>query len=157
MRCIWSLVTPRWRTAGQAMVEFALVTILFCAAMALVFEGARMVASYFTIANAASEAARTGQYAAATTTDIQNAARRTLEPWINVPSVTTNGSCAGSNVVCICRRSTASSACGTTPIQNGSVVEVTVKYDFRWMPFTGGFLGQAQPLTLTGYKRATVE
>jgi Flp pilus assembly protein TadG len=146
-----------WRAAGQATVEFALVVILFCGAMVLVFEGARLVASYFTIANAASEAARMGQYAASTDTDVQTAARRTLEPWISVPNLNTNGSCTGSNVVCICRRSTATSACNTTPIQNGSVVEVTVKYDFRWMPFAGGLIGQMQPLTLSGYKRVTVE
>ena len=74
-----------------------------------------------------------------------------------MPNLTTDGTCTGNNVVCICRRSTAASACNTTPIQNGSVVEVTVKYDFRWMPFAGGILGQMQPLTLTGYKRVSVE
>jgi Flp pilus assembly protein TadG len=148
---------PGWRAVGQATVEFALVSILFCAAMALVFEGARLVASYYGLANAASEAARVGQYAPSTDTAIQAAARQTLEPWISVPNLNTTGSCSGSNIVCICRRTTPTSNCNTTPIQNGSVVEITVRYDFRFVPFVGGFLGQIQPLTLTGYKRASIE
>ena len=109
------------------------------------------------MANAAAEGARAGQYATATDSTVQGAARQTLEPWLSVPNLNTTGSCGGSNTVCICRRSTPTSACATAPVQTGSVIEVTVKYDFAFLPFAGGFLGRTQPLTLTGYKRASIE
>jgi Flp pilus assembly protein TadG len=142
---------------GQATVEFALVAVLLFGAMVMVIEGARLTMSYFAVGNAAAEGARAGQYTTATDASIQAAARRTLEPWIQVPNLDASGACSGDNVVCICRRTTPDAACATTPIQNGSVIEVTVKYNFNLLPLAAGFLQRAGPWTLTGYKRATIE
>ncbi|HEY7067494.1 MAG TPA: TadE family protein [Chloroflexota bacterium] len=157
MLCNPSQWRARVRASGQATVEFAFVAVLLFGAMMLVIEGARMTMSYFAVGNAAAEGARAGEYTTATDSSIQTAARRALEPWVQVPNLDASGSCSGSNVVCICRRTTPDAACGTTPIQNGSVLEVTVKYDFNLLPLLGGFIQRSGPWVITGYKRVTIE
>ena len=128
------------------MVEFALVIILFLGVLMAIWEGARLVTSYFALANAAREGARAGIYTTASDATIQDKVRQTLPAWISVP----NGN------ITICRRATSSSGCGTTPYVSGSVIDVTVTYTFHLVPFAGGWLSRAT-VPLTGYHRARVE
>ncbi len=156
----------RLRASGQATVEFALVAVLLFGAMMMVIEGARLALTYFAVGNAAAEGARAGEYITADLSAqnflaqnnlVQSAAQRAVNLLIQVPNLDASGSCSGSNVVCICRRTTPNAACGTTPIQNGSVLEVTVKYDFNLLPLFGGFIQRSGPWVITGYKRVTIE
>jgi len=142
---------------GQAMVEFAFVVVLFLGTIVAVFEGARLVATYFALANAAAEGARAGQYVTAGDASVQAAAQRTLQPWITITNVSTASTCSDNDVICICRRATAASACGSTPIERRSVIDVTIRYRLQLVPFAGGFVGQTAGINLTGYKRAIIE
>ena len=134
------------------MVEFALVILLFLGMVLAIIEGARLVASHFTLSNAAAEGARAGAFVPTTSlttatidNNVRTAVRRTVVPWVTIPD---------SNIT-ICRRATRSAACGTTPVQSGSVIEVTATYTFRFVPFAGGWLGRAN-IPLTGHHVARI-
>ncbi|HLH27232.1 MAG TPA: TadE/TadG family type IV pilus assembly protein [Chloroflexota bacterium] len=135
------------------MVEFALTIVLFFTTLLLIFEGGRMVLSYFILANAAAEGARAGQYVTATDTDIQNAVNAVSGILGTFPTPTSGSTCSGTTAICVCRRTTAGAACGSTPIQSGSEVDVTVNYLFQFMPQAGGWLGQTS-IQLTAYHTA---
>ncbi len=137
------------RSPGQAMVEFALVILLLLGMIVGVLEGARLVASYFVVANAAREGARAGVFIGATDSDIQTQVNNTASRVVGTfPSA--------DNLILICRRAKAGQACGSTPFGVGSVIDVTVIYTFRFLPFAGGWFGR-QSITLTGFHRAQVE
>lgn len=137
------------RAPGQAMLEFALVTVLLLGMMVGVLEGARLVAAYFVVANAAREGARAGVFPSATDATIQAQVNKTASRVIGtVPSA--------DNTLEICRRATPTAGCGTTPLSVGSVIDVTVTHTFRFLPFASGWLGQ-QSIRLTGFHRAYLE
>ncbi len=137
------------RASGQAMVEFAIVIMLFLGMVVGVLEGARLVASYFVIGNAARDGARAGLYITATDADIQAKANQAAQRVVGtIPST--------DNTITICRRAQPAQACGSTPLGVGSVVDVTVTHNFRFLPFAGGWLGQASVM-LTGFHRAVYE
>jgi len=138
--------------AGQAMIEFAAVMLVFLGAVMTTFEGARLLTSAFALSNAAAEGARAGAYVptsarpiATLDADIRAAVRATTAFLGTIP----DGS------ITICRRATSGAACGTT-VQSGSVIEVTVTYAFQLVPFAGGWLGRAG-VNLTGYNRARID
>lgn len=138
-----------WRAPGQAMLEFALVIILLLGMMVGVLEGARLVAAYFVVANAAREGARAGVFPYATDATIQAQVNKTASRVIGaVPS--------SDNTLEICRRATPTAGCGTAPLGVGSVVDITVTHNFRFLRFAGGWLGQ-QSIRLTGFHRAYME
>jgi Flp pilus assembly protein TadG len=140
------------RRRGQAMVEFSIAILLFLGMLAAIFEGARLVASYFALGGAAREGARAGVYVPSASrpvgtidADVRAKVRQTVPFLGNIPD----------GDITICRRSTADAACGTT-VQSGSVIEVTVQHTFQLVPFAGGWLGRAS-VPLTGYQRTMVE
>jgi hypothetical protein len=141
--------------------------------------GARMVGSYFALANAAAEAARVGalvpnptatgnitdcnaldatqsSYLSVTSLDhkIRCRARSTMQPWISLPD----------SAITICRRATITSSCdaaGTSTVVSnsyygGSVIDVTVNYNFQLLLFESGLL-QNISVPMTGYKRARID
>jgi Flp pilus assembly protein TadG len=169
----------RARQTGQALLEFSLVSMLFLGFLVGIIEGARMIGSYFALSNAASEAARvgaivpsptaTGSVSDCTTLDatqssylsvasldnkIRCRARTTMQPWISLPD----------SAITICRRATITSSCdaaGTSSVVSnsyygGSVIDVTVTYNFQFLLFEGGFLHETS-VPMTGYKRARID
>jgi Flp pilus assembly protein TadG len=143
---------------GQAMVEFALVVLIFLAMLIGIIEGARWISSYFVIANAAGEGARAGAFVPTTSrtvttldSSIRTAVHATVDawPWITV---------SDGNIT-ICRRKTSSSSCdatGTSTVQSGSYIEVTVTSTFYFLAFEGGWLGRLS-YPLTGFHRARID
>src|SRR5207244_111073 len=81
-------------------------------------------------------------------------ARETMQPWISLPD----------NAITICRRATISSSCdasGTSTVVSnsyygGSVIDITVTYNFQFLLFEGGFLHETS-VPMTGFKRARVD
>lgn len=171
-------VRPR-RQMGQALLEFSLVSMLFLGFLVGIMEGARMIGSYFALSNAAAEAARVGALvpdpnATLAPTDcnalnstpssqltvagldnkIRCRARETMQPWISLPD----------SAITICRRTTITSNCSATGTSSvvsnsyygGSVIDITVNYNFQFLLFEGGFLHQTS-VPMTGYKRARIE
>jgi Flp pilus assembly protein TadG len=169
----------RARQTGQALLEFSLVSMFFLGFLVGVMEGARMIGSYFALSNAAAEAARVGAIVPSPTatgniTDcntlnatqssnlsvasldnkIRCRARETMQPWISLPD----------SAITICRRTTITSACsasGTSAVVSnsyygGSVIDVTVNYNFQFLLFEGGFLHETA-VPMTGYKRARID
>jgi len=167
------------RQMGQALLEFSLVSMLFLGLLVSIFEGARMIGSYFALSNAAAEAARVGAIVPSPTAtgsisncDTLNAtqssylsvasldnkircrARETMQPWISLPD----------SAITICRRATITSSCdatGTSSVVSnsyygGSVLDVTVNYSFQFLLFEGGFLHNTS-VPMTGYKRARID
>jgi hypothetical protein len=134
------------------MVEFALVLILSLGMVMAIFEGARLVAAYFIVANAAADGARTGAFVSTSQrplsvldADIRAAVRETTSMLGALPD----------EAIAICRRTSRTAPCGTT-VQSGSVVDVTVSYRFDFLPFAGGWLGRTS-IELTGQSRAQVD
>jgi Flp pilus assembly protein TadG len=158
-------IRPRRLVPGQAMVEFALVILLFTGVVITIIEGARLISTYFTLANAAAEGARVGAFVpnrdwSATdpvgTMDakIRIAARSVLEPWITLPD----------NQIVICRRKTTTptisgcDAAGTSTVMGGSqgsTIEVTVTHTFQFLSFFGAWLGEVS-VPLRGYHRERI-
>lgn len=151
---------------GQAMVEFALTITLFLGILVSIFEGARLVASYIALGNAAREGARAGLYVVSSSSTscaaapayvppmsvycldqaIKYQVRATLQPWMDVPD----------GAVTVCRRTDSTKACGT-PVVSGSLVDVTVTWTFQIVPFAGGWLGKTSGFPLTAYYRARID
>ena len=153
--------------------------MLFLGFLVGIMEGARMIGSYFALSNAAAEAARVGAIVPSSTATgsisdcntlnatqsgslsvasldnkIRCRARETMEPWISLPD----------SAITICRRATITASCdasGTSSVVSnsyygGSVLDVTVNYNFQFLLFEGGFLHQTS-VPMTGYKRARVD
>jgi Flp pilus assembly protein TadG len=136
------------------MVEFAFVSLLFLAMLGMLFEGARLVVSYFAVANAAAAGARAGAFVPTetlTTTiidaKVREKAREALPPFISLAD----------GDISICRRTNSAGACGSTPIQSQSVVEVTTTYSFALVPFVGGAIGRATNFSLSGWSRVMID
>ena len=140
------------RSRGQAMVEFSLVIMLFLGMAMGVFEGARLVLGYFALGQAAGEGARAGAF-----TPTSRYPTTTLDAGVRaaVRSTTSFLGTIPDDHITICRRTTSTAACGT-PVHGGSVIEVTVRHTFAFLPFAGGWLGQVS-IPLTGYHRARIE
>jgi Flp pilus assembly protein TadG len=169
----------RARQTGQALLEFSLVSMLFFGFLVGIIEGARMIGSYFALSNAAAEAARMGALVPSPTATVTSTncatldatasdqltvagldnkircrARSTMQPWISLPD----------SAITICRRTTITSACSptgtSTVVSNsyygGSVIDITVNYDFQFLLFEGGFLHQTS-VPMNGYKRSRIE
>ena len=139
-------------SCGQAMVEFALVLVLFLGLTVAIFEGARLVATNSALGSAAADGARAGAFVPSSQhsltnldADVRAAVRHTTSFLGNIPD----------SGITICRRTTRTAACGTS-VQSGSVMEVTVTYTFAFVPFAGGWLGQAS-MPLTGYHRVQLD
>jgi Flp pilus assembly protein TadG len=142
---------------GQATVEFAFVSIFLLFPMMLgIFEGARLVSTYFALSNAAREASRAGEYRPSTNftitmidANVRAAAKQTLEPW----AVVDDGN------ITVCRHKSALAAvvatCDTV-VDSGSVIDVTVTSNFVFVPYVGGLLGQVG-IPLSGYHRARID
>jgi Flp pilus assembly protein TadG len=149
---------PLWlagrRRPGQAALEFSLVVLIFLGLLMAIFEGARLAASYFALANAAREGTHAGRFIAVTddnTIRQQVQAPLGLLPWISPSDLTIE----------ICRHASPTAAvgssCDTTGLQSGtSVIDVTVSWTFNFFFFPGGWLGQSSK-ALTGYQRARIE
>jgi Flp pilus assembly protein TadG len=132
-----ALIAPA-RSRGQAMVEFALVFILFLGTVMAIIEGGRLMFSYFALANAAAEGARIGSVAGTPDTAIQAAVNQTLKyatgsDLTNVSGTTAPSSCTAANTICICRHTSAAlNTCLTTAsAARGDVVDVRVTYQFQ--------------------------
>jgi TadE-like protein len=175
--------SSRARQTAQALVEFSLVSMVFLGFLVGIIEGARMIGSYFALSNAAAEAARVGATVPSPTatltipeTDcpllestssdkltivgldnkIRCRARLTMQPWISLPA----------SSIEICRRANILplSNCDadgmSTVVSNsyygGSVIDVTVTYNFQFLPFEGGFLHQTA-VPMRGYKRVRID
>src|SRR5262249_48648893 len=154
------------RAPGQAMVEFALVCVLFLMLVMLIIEGGRLIGSYFGISNAAQDGARAASYGGATDTSGLQAVQRSLEPWVSIPvviSTTPASGCSASNTVCVCRHilptAAQSASCNTVQeMQRGSVVDVVVNYDFPILPWVAGWAGRTSGVyRVSGYQRIRVE
>jgi Flp pilus assembly protein TadG len=152
-----SMPPPLWlagRRPGQAALEFSLVVLVFLGLLMAIFEGARLAASYFALANAAREGTSAGQFIGVTD---DNTIRQKVQaplgllPWISASDLT----------IQICRHVSPTAAvgtsCDTTGLQSGySVIDVTVSWTFNFLFFPGGWLGQSSK-TLSGYHRARIE
>jgi Flp pilus assembly protein TadG len=153
----------RERAPGQALVEFALVSIFFVVLVVLLIEGARLVSTYFAMSDAAREGARAGAFVPDSTgttasltlatldTSVRTAAKNRLEPWATVSD----------GQITICRHvsatATVGSSCDTSGLTRGSVIDVTVTYPFQFATLAGGWLSQTATITLTGYHRGIME
>ena len=126
-----------------------------------IIEGARMVGSYFALANAAAEGARIGAVVPApgntvSTIDdnIRARVRTTMQPWISLPD----------SSITICRRLTIAASCdaaGTSTVVSNSnagrsVIDITITYSFQFLLFVGGFLQQTS-VPMTGFDRARID
>lgn len=144
---------PRARgQRGQAMVEFAVALLFFVGMLLAIFEGARLVATFFAVANAAADGARAGAFAPTTQlpaatldSNVRAAVRETTSFLGTIPDAS----------ITICRRTSPTAACGT-PVRSGSIVDVTVDYTFYFVPFAGGWLGQSS-VPVTGYHRVQID
>jgi TadE-like protein len=142
------------RRPAQAALEFSLVVLIFLGLLMAIFEGARLAASYFALANAAREGTHAGQFIGVTddnTIRQQVQAPLGLLPWISPADLT----------ITICRHASPTAAvgssCDTTGLQSGSsVIDVTAGWTFHFFFFPGGWLGQPNK-ALTGYHRARME
>jgi Flp pilus assembly protein TadG len=127
--------------SGQAMVEFALTMVPFLMFILAIFEGGRMIATNYAIANAAREGARAGRYLTVTSNDVALAAANvtasTFTGQLTTVTQAPNSSC-GANQVCVCRHilpsASLSASCDTTGLTKGSVVDVTLNYTFQFVP-----------------------
>jgi Flp pilus assembly protein TadG len=140
--CRIALGRARRPRRGQALVEFALAALLFFGFLVAILEGARWLATYFLLANAAAEGARAGAFAptpgwpqADIDAKIRMGARSVLAPWIDLPDAN----------ITICRAAPATDPCTTSvsSVLSGNDLVVTVTYTFQWVPFAAGWLGQA--------------
>jgi Flp pilus assembly protein TadG len=148
------------RTSGQAIVEFALVIILFLALIVLIFEGALLAGNWFALGNAAREGARAGSITTATDSQILDAVNRTASVFTrSFASVTANTSesgCTGTHTLCVCRHAAGSGTC-TTSVTRGDQIDVTIRHRFYFIPFAGGYIGQNAGLQLVTYEQARIE
>lgn len=151
---------PAPAAPGQAMVEFALVSLLLIAVLILIFEGGLLTANWFALGNAAREGARAGSIATATDDLILDAVNRTATPftggYTGVTANTPQSACTTQHALCVCRHKAGQTACITT-VGRGDQIDVTVRHRFVFLPFAGGFIGQTAGLQLTGYERALIE
>src|SRR4051794_12500965 len=128
-------------SAGQAMVEFALTIVPFLMFVLALFEGGRMIATNYAIANAAREGARAGRYFTVTTNTgilaAVNVTAATFTGQLTTVTDTPNSSC-GAGQVCVCRHvlpsASLSTSCDSTGLIKGSVVDVTLNYTFQFIP-----------------------
>jgi Flp pilus assembly protein TadG len=142
------------RRPGQAALEFSLVVLIFLGLLMAIFEGARLAASYFALANAARAGTHAGQFIGVTD---DNTIRQQVQtalgvlPWVSPSDLT----------ITICRHASPTAAvgssCDTTGLQGGSsVIDVTVSWTFHFFVLPGGWLGQSSK-ALAGYHRARIE
>ena len=132
-------------------MEFALTVVLFFGLLLAIFEGARLIATNSALGNAAADGARAAAFAPSSRnsqTDLDAATRAAVRQTNGLLGTLPDSS------ITICRRTTRAAACST--VQSGSVTEVTVSYAFAFVPFAGGWLGQAS-LPLTGYHRVQLD
>lgn len=152
------------RAHAQAMVEFALVVLLFVGLVLAIMEGARAAVTYIAVGNAARDGARAGSFIAATdatvTARVNQAGGAILG---NYASATGSNSCPADSI-CVCRHLTPTAAVNAacdaaSSVQTGSVIDVTVTKTFQFLPYgnssTGIFSRASVPLT--GYYRSRVE
>jgi Flp pilus assembly protein TadG len=140
-------VSAGTRAQGQALVEFAFVSILFFGLVIGLIESGRLVLAYFALANGAAEGARIASVVGATdtcqepATCVQTAVNRTLRPAIGTDLTVVDASkmpsaCTADNTICICRHTLANTTCKTAAnAARGDVVDVTVTY--RFLPLGG--------------------
>jgi Flp pilus assembly protein TadG len=159
---LWRRWAPsaRPRASGQAMVEFALVVMLFLGLLIMIFQGAALAANWFALGNGAREGARAGSITTATDADVLAAVNRTAatftSSFASATANTTQSGCTAQQAVCICRHNPGSTACITT-VTRGDQVDVTVRHRFDFLPFAGGFIGQNAGIQLTAFEQARIE
>jgi Flp pilus assembly protein TadG len=139
-----TVITPRRRSTGQALAEFALVFPILMVLIIAIFDAGRLVFAYNDITNAAREGTRTG-IIDQTPATIQNEVMR---------QATSLGLTAANVQVQFCTADLVT--CNATkPTTLDKVVEVTVSYDWQAItPIIGGLIG---PKTVTAVSRMPIE
>ena len=138
------LQTSRGRSAGQALVEFALIFPILILVLVAIFDVGRLVFAYNTITNAAREATR---FAIVDQTD-------TLIKAEAINQATSLGLVAGDVSVEFCNPVT--NVCSTTrPTNLDALVKVRVSYAWSAItPIIGNLIG---PKTITADSRMVIE
>jgi Flp pilus assembly protein TadG len=134
----------RRRSAGQGLVEFALIFPILILVIVAVFDVGRLVFAYNTITNAAREAARVGIVDQTTATIKDEAVNQGVSLGLQPTDVT----------VQFCNLS--ASVCTTTkPTVLDGLVEVKVQYSWTAItPIVGNLIG---PKTVTATTRMPLE
>jgi hypothetical protein len=153
------------------MVEFALVLLVFLGLTMAIFEGARLALAAWAISTAARDGARAGIYLPCSTPPPSGGCPANAPPIATIDSrIKARAQATAARLgivvpdanVVICRHTSLHAAvtdtCDTTapPLKSGSVIDVTVRHTFSFVPFAGDWLGQGNR-ELTGYHRARIE
>jgi Flp pilus assembly protein TadG len=129
------------RAQGQALVEFAFVSIVFFGLIIGIIESGRLVFGYFALANGAAEGARAASVVGTSDDSVKAAVNQTLRLAINTDLTLVDANkmpsaCTADNTICICRHTLANTTCKTAAnAARGDVVDVTVTY--RFLPLGG--------------------